>query len=222
MNYTTTVAIRIFIAAALALSMLVAGTSLVTLQQHKGYATSQTKKQEQNTIQGLRGNFAKRRSSQHIDQENQCLRTGKCNNSNVGEQTLGNDNSITGFADQSKNVQAVVTPPTPTPTPTLRLQNSGVLTIFKVCFPSCQGITFSITVTGNNPQPSSFTLNVPSHPSQAVTLGPGTFTVTEAHVAGFNPPSFANNCKQVTGDSATGTISAGQSLTCVISNIRVG
>jgi hypothetical protein len=218
LNHTTTVAIRIFIAAALSLSMLVAGTSLVTLQQHKGYAASQTKKEEQSTVQSLRGNFAKRSASQHIDQENQCLRTGKCNNSNVGEQTLGNDNSITGFADQSKNVQAVVTPPTPTPTPTLRLQNSGVLTIFKVCFPSCQGITFSITVTGNNPQPSSFTLSGGGH--QAVTLGTGTFTVTEAHVAGFNPPSFANNCKQVTGDSATGTISAGQTLSCVITNIR--
>jgi hypothetical protein len=216
LNYTTTVAIRIFIAAALALSMLVAGTSLITLQQHKGYAASHTKKQEQSTVQSLRGNFAKRSASQHIDQENQCLRTGKCNNSNVGEQTLGNDNSITGFADQSKNVQAVVTPPTPTPT--LTLQNSGVLGVFKVCFPSCTGVTFSITVTGNNPQPSSFTLGGGGH--QAVTLGAGTFTVTEAHVAGFNPPSFANNCKQVTVDSATGTISAGQTLSCVITNIR--
>jgi hypothetical protein len=215
LSHTTTVAIRIFIAA-LALSMLAAGTSLITLQQHKGYAASQTKKQEQSTVQSLRSSLAKRSVSQHIDQENLCLRTAKCNNSNVGEQTLGNDNSITGFADQRKNVQAVVT--SPTPTPTLTLQNSGVLGIFKVCFPSCQGVTFSISVTGNNPQPSSFTLS--GGQTQDVTLGPGTFTVTEAHAAGFNPPSFANNCKQVTGDSATGTISAGQILSCVITNIR--
>ena len=57
-----------------------------------------------------------------MDQENLCLRAGKCSNSNVGEQTLGNDNSVTGFSDQSKNVQATVTPtpvvtPTATPTP---------------------------------------------------------------------------------------------------------
>jgi hypothetical protein len=30
----------------------------------------------------------------------------KCSNSNVGQQVQGNDNSITGFGDQSKNIQA--------------------------------------------------------------------------------------------------------------------
>jgi hypothetical protein len=77
-----------------------------------------TKKQEQNTIQGLHGNFAKRSAaSQHANQENQCLRTGKCGNADLGQQTLGNDNSITGFTDQSKNVQQrTVEPPTAVPT----------------------------------------------------------------------------------------------------------
>ena len=98
--------------------MLVAGTNLGTLQQHQGYAASQTKKQEQSIVQSLRGNFAKRSVSQHIDQENLCLRAGKCNNSNVGERTLGNDNSVIGFSDQSKNIQRTVGPPTPTVTPT--------------------------------------------------------------------------------------------------------
>ena len=58
-------------------------------------------------------------------QENQCLRAGKCNNAALGEQKLGNDKAVTGFADQSKNVQSriVVTPtpivnPTPKVTPT--------------------------------------------------------------------------------------------------------
>jgi hypothetical protein len=40
---------------------------------------------------------------QHMDQENLCLRGEVCKNSNVGLQTLGNDNSVTGFADQSGN-----------------------------------------------------------------------------------------------------------------------
>ena len=40
---------------------------------------------------------------QHMDQENLCLRSEVCKNSNVGLQTLGNDNSVTGFADQSSN-----------------------------------------------------------------------------------------------------------------------
>jgi hypothetical protein len=104
-----TAIIRIIIAA-LAVSTLVAGLNLASLQQHQGYATSQTKKQEQNTIQNLHGNFAKRSVSQHIDQEKLCLRAGKCSNSNVGEQTQGNDNSVTGFSDQSKNAQTTVTP----------------------------------------------------------------------------------------------------------------
>ena len=92
MNHITTTSIRIIIAAALA-SMLVAGTNLGILQQ--SHAASQTKQQEQKTVQDLRGNLAKRSATrqQHMDEENQRIRAGKCNNSNVGEQTLGNDNS---------------------------------------------------------------------------------------------------------------------------------
>jgi hypothetical protein len=49
--------------------------------------------------------------AEHIDQGNLCLKAAvKCSNSNVGEQTLGNDNSITGFSDQSKNAQVIITP----------------------------------------------------------------------------------------------------------------
>jgi hypothetical protein len=62
--------IRIVIAAALAISMLVAGISLAILQrQHQGYAAaSQAKQQDQRTIQNLHGNFAKRSTSQqHTD-----------------------------------------------------------------------------------------------------------------------------------------------------------
>jgi hypothetical protein len=76
--------------------MLVAGPNMALLQQHQVHAASQTKQQEQNTIQGLHGNFAKRdtTASQRIDQEILCLRTSDCKNSNVGEQTSGNDNWI--------------------------------------------------------------------------------------------------------------------------------
>ena len=123
MNHTT-VAIRIIIGIALAASMVVAGISLASLEQQPGYA-AKAEKHEQNTIQNVPDNFEKRNAArqQHMDQENLCLRAGECSNSNVGEQTLGNDNSITGFSDQSKNEQAAVTPtpvvtPTATPTPT--------------------------------------------------------------------------------------------------------
>ena len=58
--------IRIVIAAALAISKLVAGISLAILQkQQQGYAdASQAKQQKQRTIQNLHGNFAKRSTSQ--------------------------------------------------------------------------------------------------------------------------------------------------------------
>ena len=59
--------------------------------------------------------------SQHIDQENLCFRSNTCRQSDVGQNTLGNDNQVTGFADQSDNLQQTPTPtatPTPTPTPT--------------------------------------------------------------------------------------------------------
>ena len=41
--------------------------------------------------------------SQHMDQENLCYRSDVCRQSNVGQNTLGNDNSVTRFADQSDN-----------------------------------------------------------------------------------------------------------------------
>src|SRR5437763_14415462 len=52
MDRTTTIRIRVVIAATLAASMVFAGTSLATFQQH-GYAATQTKKQAQNTVQSL-------------------------------------------------------------------------------------------------------------------------------------------------------------------------
>jgi len=59
---------------------------------------------------------------QHMGQENLCYRANTCRQSNVGQNTLGNDNSVTGFADQSDNPPQTQTPtPTvvPTPTPTV-------------------------------------------------------------------------------------------------------
>jgi hypothetical protein len=77
---------------------------------------------------------------------------------------------------------------------------------------------FSITVTGTNPQPSSFTLSGGGH--QAVTLGPGSFTVHESNPGSFQI-FFQGDCTRVDGvfsGDATDTISAGQTLTCTIIN----
>jgi len=53
---------------------------------------------------------------QHMDQENLCYRANTCRQSSVGQETLGNDNSVTGFADQSDNIPQAVAPTPVTPT----------------------------------------------------------------------------------------------------------
>ncbi|HZC20821.1 MAG TPA: hypothetical protein VE223_04175 [Nitrososphaeraceae archaeon] len=67
------------------------------------------------------------------------------------------------------------------------------MTIDKDCLGPCPGVMFSITVTGNNPQPSSFTFG--NEQDQDVTLGPGSFTVTETPVTGFLTV-FVGDCTQ--------------------------
>jgi len=51
---------------------------------------------------------------QHMDQENLCYRDNTCRQSGVGQETLGNDNSVTGFGDQSDNIPQAAAPATPT------------------------------------------------------------------------------------------------------------
>jgi hypothetical protein len=66
-----------------------------------------------------------------MGQEKLCYRANTCRQSNVGKNRLGNENQVTGFADQSDNPPQTQTPtpilvptptqtvvPTPTPTPT--------------------------------------------------------------------------------------------------------
>ena len=63
--------------------------------------------------------------------------------------------------------------------------------------------TYAVTVTGNNPQPSSFSLSAIS--PQFVKLDPGSFAVS---VDTSVPHSFSGDCK--------GTMSAGQLQSCTI------
>jgi hypothetical protein len=113
------------------LIMVVVGTTLAPIQS---YATgsggfSGTSSLKHGIRDGVTVNLEHR--SQHMDQENLCYRANTCRQANDGQNTLGNDNSVTGFTDQSDNLQAATTPgnntapgnnttPTPTPTPTPR------------------------------------------------------------------------------------------------------
>jgi hypothetical protein len=83
---------------AVASILAIAATSLTpTLQQL--YAFSQRHPLEKDIIQSAKVTSDER--SQHMDQENICFRSNSCRQSSVGQETLGNDNSVTGFADQS-------------------------------------------------------------------------------------------------------------------------
>jgi hypothetical protein len=90
---------------------------------------------------------------------------------------------------------------------------TGTLDITEVCSDfsngsSCRMNEFDIIVTGNNPQPQN--IGIFGSGSRSVTLGPGSFTITELLTPGFLPGSFSDDC--------TGTISAGQHLTCTVLN----
>ncbi len=78
--------------------------------------------------------------------------------------------------------------------------------------PICVQLSFMIVIAGNNPQPSSFSLR--GGDSQLVTLDAGNFVITS-----FSPTRnnvFSGDCIQTNRFQATGTISAGQHLTCTI------
>jgi hypothetical protein len=151
---------------------------------------------------------------QHMNQENLCYRTNTCRQSDVGQNTLGNDNSVTGFGDQSDNLKQSAAPttanqttPTPTPTPT---PTTATLTVTKIVPGNTTAIPaqFAIHVTGNNPDPPNF---AGSTTGIDVTLGSGAFNVTETPPTGsFFTSSFIGDC--------AGTVAAGQHLSCTIVN----
>jgi hypothetical protein len=123
---------------------------------------------------------------------------------------------IVTFTDQCKDAIAAGDQKTCTITNTQR-PTTGTLLITKICTNCPPSHPFSIQITvGNNPQPSTFTLTPGS--SQLVTLGPGTFTIVESGSL-LVSATFSGDCTRVGSSfSATGTISAGQDLTCTITN----
>jgi hypothetical protein len=156
--------------------------------------------------------YAQSFTDQNIDEENLCFRSNICRQSDIGQNTLGNDNQKTAFADQSDNLQQSTTANNTTPTPTSTL-TTGTLTVLKILVNFPANVTasdFTIHVTGNNPTPANF---AGSATGTDVTLGSGAFNATEVPPSAdleVKGTSFAGNC--------SGTITAGQHLTCVITN----
>jgi hypothetical protein len=216
--------IGIAIVAAMML-LLLAGTILVPTQA-SALSKFNTNTDTSSIKQGIRNgvNVNQEHRDEHINQENICFRTHTCRQSDVGQNTLGNDNSITGFADQSDNIQqsAAVTPTTankttstptsnptpiptsnPTPTPT-----TATLTVIKIVSgnTTATAANFTIQVHGSNANPNTF---AGSPTGVNVILNPGTFNVTETATPAFTT-SFTGDCD--------GPIAAGQHLICTITN----
>ena len=95
----------------IALVMVVAGTTLAPIQSYAAQPKVRgteadfpdTSSLKHSIRDGVSVNLEHR--DQHMNQENLCYRTNTCRQSNVGQNTLGNDKLVTGFADQSDNLQ---------------------------------------------------------------------------------------------------------------------
>ena len=82
-------------------------------------------------------------TNQSISQKNLCFRSNTCRQSAVGQNTIGDDNSVTGFADQSQ--QSALLP-------------TATLTVTKIVPGRTTAVPpqFTVHVTGNNPNPPNF------------------------------------------------------------------
>ena len=88
-------AIGIIIVATTAAMLIVATNVSLIIQQTQIYGANPTSSLKDN----LRANLGTK--NQHLNQQGNCVRTDGCATSDVGQGTLGNDNSVTGFTDQS-------------------------------------------------------------------------------------------------------------------------
>jgi hypothetical protein len=108
----------VIIAAVLA-SLMLAGTILAPIQSYAAAKRGteadfpDTSSLKHAVRDGVSANLSHR--DQHMNQQNICYRANTCRQSDVGQNTLGNDNQVTGFADQSDNLQqSAASPITPT------------------------------------------------------------------------------------------------------------
>ena len=85
--------------------MLIASTNIVPMiQLRQANAASPTTSSFKDNLRANLGN-----RNQHLNQQGNCIRTDGCTTSDVGQGTLGNDNSVTGFADLSDNTTFNIT-----------------------------------------------------------------------------------------------------------------
>jgi hypothetical protein len=99
----------VVILAAVIASLMLAGTILAPIQSYAAAKRGSeadfpdTSSLKHAVRDGVSANLSHR--DQHLNQQNLCYRANTCRQSDVGQNTLGNDNQVTGFADQSDNIQ---------------------------------------------------------------------------------------------------------------------
>jgi hypothetical protein len=99
----------VVIIAAVIASLMLAGTILAPIQSYAAAKRGSeadfpdTSSLKHAVRDGVSANLSHR--DQHLNQQNLCYRANTCRQSDVGQNTLGNDNQVTGFADQSDNIQ---------------------------------------------------------------------------------------------------------------------
>jgi hypothetical protein len=210
--------IGIVIVAVIILLML-AGT-ILTPTEASALSKFNTNTDTSNLKHGIRDgvNVNLEHSDQHMNQENLCYRTNTCRQANDGQNTLGNDNSVTGFTDQSDNLQQSAAPvtsptnqttgnstsltpsPSPSPTPTT---------------PSNQ-VTGSGTASNTSPDTrltcpngSALSANITFQANQVNGIVSGTWSISDARNAAgtsfgdksgtFNGGSIGTDNYQLTG-----------------------
>jgi len=144
-----------------------------------------------------------------IEQENKCKDDTDCENENE----LNNQFTITNITQTQTESQ----PTTLTVTKLVQCQQEGQSS---ECPPELGPEDFTITVTGNNPEPSEFP---GSSEGTLITLGAGEYTVNEKTEILFPPltelyVTLSGDCIQIDDDKAEGTIEDGETQTCTIEN----
>jgi len=182
---------------------------------------------------------------QHSNLVNSCFRPGLCRQSNVDQGTTGNDNQITGFNDESDNIQQSTTGNQTTTIPILTPGPAGVKG--DPGLPGSPGpvgpagpkgdkgdqgpgvtlqtatLTVKKIVSGETTAtPEQFTIHVmANNPIPDTFPGSATGTNVTLNADRFNVtetiPTGSVFTTSFSGDCA-GTIAAGQHLTCTISN----
>jgi len=134
---------------------------------------------------------------------------------NLQESAAAPTTPTTGNQTTGNQTGGNSTTPTPTPTPTpIPMPETTTLTVIKnVTNSTASASQFTMHVAGTNLNPANF---AGSETGVDVSLGTGGFTVIETKPTDtFTGPFFEGDCNA----SGSGTIAAGQHLTCTVKNV---